>query len=93
MGLAADIDNILLMGVTPGFQGSKYNPEVEKRVKFLRDHDFYGTITVDGGVSKDNIRALLAVGADNLVVGSAIIKSKGPKESFLELRREAGEII
>ena len=85
------IDSILIMGVNPGFYGSKYVPETEERVSFLRLNDFYGIIFVDGGVTRDKVRPLISAGADALVVGSAIWTSKNPKESFIELLKETGE--
>ena len=86
-----DVGTALVLGVHPGFQGSPYIPETENRVLALRQADFYGTIIVDGGVSKDNIRNLITAGADNLVVGSAIFHAKHPKEVYIELLKESGE--
>lgn len=85
------LEHILIMAVQPGFYGGQYVPNTEKRIKFLRLHDFYGTIIVDGGVDKTNIRSLLSAGADSVVVGSAIFGNKDPKSSYLELLKEAGE--
>jgi len=87
-----DLARIHIMTVDPGRQGNKYVPG-EAKIKFLRWRGFYGTILVDGGIDKSKVRTLLAAGADQLVVGSAILKAKDPKKVYLELLREAGEKV
>ena len=57
----------------------------------MREANFYGTISVDGGINKANARSVLAAGADVLVVGSAIFRNKNPKEAYLEILKEVGE--
>ncbi len=88
--LLREIDRLHIMAVDPGFQGSPYHHEEEK-ITFLRKHGFYGTIVVDGGIDKNKVRALLAAGADQLVVGSAIMRARNPRKVYLDLLEEAGE--
>lgn len=84
-----EVDRVQIMTVDPGFYGSKYIPGDDK-INFLRQNNFYGTITVDGGISKQNIKSLLIAGADFLTVGSNIFKKEDPKKAYMELLKEAG---
>ncbi|OGE85088.1 MAG: hypothetical protein A3J48_02850 [Candidatus Doudnabacteria bacterium RIFCSPHIGHO2_02_FULL_46_11] len=83
-------DYIHIMTVHPGFYGGKYEPNGEERVKYLRSRNFYGTISVDGGIDKSRVKGLVAAGADHLVVGSAIFKLGIPTQNYLEIKQELG---
>lgn len=65
-----------------GFQGQKFDEGAIERVKVLRKKFPELIISVDGGVSVENIRALVDAGADNLIVGSAIWESETPGETI-----------
>ncbi|MFC1649634.1 ribulose-phosphate 3-epimerase [Patescibacteria group bacterium] len=70
------VDCILVMGVQAGFDGQKFDSRVLKKVKKLkeiknkRSHEF--TISVDGGVSAENINSISEAGADEVIVGKRI---------------------
>ena len=89
--LIKKVDSVLIMAVEPGFYGSKYIPDVEAKVKSLRLTDFYGTIYVDGGISKQNIHSLINAGADKFIVGSSIFTAQDPLAAYQELVHELGE--
>jgi ribulose-phosphate 3-epimerase len=69
-------DELLLMGVDPGFGGQTFIHGVESKIADARKMiDNAGTktiINIDGGVKLDNARALAQLGANRLVVGSAL---------------------
>jgi len=65
-----------------GFQGQVFDESVIERIKILRKYFPELIISVDGGVSEENVRALVDAGADNLVVGSAIWDSETPGETL-----------
>jgi ribulose-phosphate 3-epimerase len=72
-----DIDQILLMGVDPGFGGQAFIPAVERKVTECRRmiDDIAGApprLSVDGGVKVENAARLLLAGAHELVVGSSL---------------------
>lgn len=67
-----EIDLILVMGVTPGFQGQPFNDGTFKRVKKLSG--IFDLVSVDGGVKDTNTRDLVENGAKILVSGSFIMK-------------------
>jgi len=73
-------DMFLLMTVEPGFGGQSYIKQVEKKITALRKKlDAIGSdadIEVDGGITEDNIDSPICAGANVIVSGSAIFKSK-----------------
>jgi ribulose-phosphate 3-epimerase len=76
------LDLVLVMTVNPGFGGQTLIPamlEKIRRVKALiagRDID----VEVDGGINLENAGALVAAGANALVVGSAVFP--GGRENY-----------
>ena len=71
-----EADYILLMSVNPGWGGQKFIPAVKDKIARLRERvrglGLKTLIEVDGGVTRDNIAALAAAGADILVAGSSV---------------------
>jgi ribulose-phosphate 3-epimerase len=72
---------VLIMTVNPGFGGQQLIPSALAKVSALRTIlDARGlvdcSIEVDGGVNLDTIEAVLAAGADTLVMGSAIFQGR-----------------
>ncbi len=68
---------ILLMSVNPGFGGQQFIPSFLRRCSELRTFlDTHGLahipIEVDGGVKKENARAIIEAGASILVSGSGV---------------------
>jgi ribulose-phosphate 3-epimerase len=74
--LLDDIDLICVMTVNPGFGGQKLIPSQMGKIAALRamigERPIH--IEIDGGVTLDNARALVAAGADALVAGSSVFK-------------------
>lgn len=70
--------------------GSQGQPFTDKAIAMVKQlHELYGTtarISVDGGVNKDNIPALVAAGARRLVVGSAVFQSPDPHGTIEKLQ-------
>lgn len=85
-----DIDVVLLMTVNPGFGGQKFIEKSFKKVAELRKMiDSRGAATliqIDGGVDTTNAKALYDAGADCLVAGSAVFKSKDPLLTITALK-------
>jgi ribulose-phosphate 3-epimerase len=74
--LLGKVDQILVMTVEPGFGGQTILPECLEKVRLLRqilNQAGYATdIEVDGGITKENVRSVLAAGANVIVAGSSI---------------------
>ena len=67
------IDMALCMTVEPGYGGQKYMPDMEAKVRKIREAagpDF--DIQVDGGIGAANIMAPVSAGAHIIVAGTAV---------------------
>lgn len=69
------VDAILLMGVMPGYAGQSFIKKVFRKISAVRLLAPHATLIVDGGVTRENARGLLARGADQLVSTSMIYGS------------------
>lgn len=91
--IIADVDQILIMSVNPGFGGQAYIPASTSRITRLRQMlDERGLtqvdVEVDGGIKAGNIAQVVAAGANVLVVGSGIYnQSASVAENVSALRR------
>jgi ribulose-phosphate 3-epimerase len=81
--LLDQVELVLLLAVNPGWGGQKLDTGVFDKIKKLkaeiaaRNLDII--ITLDGGVTKDNIAACAEGGADLIVTGSAVFDKKDPQ--------------
>ncbi len=91
--LLSEVDMILVMTVEPGFGGQKFMPEMLDKVRLLRREiirrKLKVDIEVDGGISEDNASLVSEAGANILVAGSAIFKSRRPRLVISRMRAEA----
>lgn len=87
--ILADIDLVNLMSVNPGFGGQKFIPYTLNKIRELRqmidDRGLNVRIEIDGGVTVENASEILEAGADVLVVGSTVFRSKNPLETIRRL--------
>ena len=85
-----DIDLVCLMSVNPGFGGQSFIENTHNKVKQLKamiDEKGASTkIEIDGGVTSANAQKLKDAGADVLVAGSFVFKSKNPSDTIKELK-------
>jgi ribulose-phosphate 3-epimerase len=88
--LIEDIDLVCMMSVNPGFGGQKFIYQTLPKVRKLREmiiaHNASTLIEIDGGVGLQNAESLLQAGADVLVAGNSVFKSKDPKETIRQLK-------
>jgi ribulose-phosphate 3-epimerase len=94
--IIADVDQVLIMSVNPGFGGQKFIPATYERIERLRNmltmHGLFNVdIEVDGGIWVDNIHDVVAAGATVLVIGSAIFNSKASVAANINELRQAIE--
>ncbi|TET22718.1 MAG: ribulose-phosphate 3-epimerase [Candidatus Stahlbacteria bacterium] len=75
-----ELSQVLLMSVFPGFGGQSFIPETLQRITALKceieRQKLSLPISVDGGVNPQTAPAIREAGADILVVGSALFRSK-----------------
>ena len=92
--IAADVDQVLVMSVNPGFGGQTFIPRSESKIRAIRALlDAAGNaapVTVDGGVERSNIRRIVEAGAEILVAGQAVFGSSDAEQATRELLRLAG---
>ena len=74
-----DLDLVLIMSVNPGFGGQKFISNTYKKLYDLknmissRNQDLF--IEVDGGVNEQNVKKLVAAGANVLVAGNSVFSA------------------
>ena len=85
-----DIDLVCLMSVNPGFGGQSFIENTYNKVKDLKSLIVSKSsdckIEIDGGVTNQNAEKLVNCGADVLVAGSYVFKSKKPLETISKLK-------
>jgi len=81
------VDLLLVMTVEPGFGGQKFMQDMMPKVKELREKYPECNIQVDGGIGPDNIDTCAEAGANWIVAGSSVFKSKDPRQTMIEMKR------
>jgi ribulose-phosphate 3-epimerase len=88
-----DCDLILIMSVNPGFGGQSFIPNTLKKLREARElieaHNPACELEVDGGIGRANIAAVVAAGANVLVMGSSIFGHADPGAELRALRELA----
>ena len=73
------IDLVLIMSVNPGFGGQAFIEDALDKAKKLREirakKGYSFLIEMDGGISLENVKAVIASGVDIVVAGSAVFKT------------------
>ncbi len=85
------VDMILLMSVNPGFGGQRFLPTSLAKLAAIKQRiDAAGRaihLSIDGGVTLDNIADIAAHGADTVVAGSAIFKTPDYAKTINAMRQ------
>ena len=88
--IISDLDLVCIMSVNPGFGGQSFIENTYKKVHQLKQliefSDTECLIEIDGGVTDKNATDLLEAGADVLVAGSFVFKSKNPTQTITDLK-------
>ncbi len=86
-----DIDLVCMMSVNPGFGGQTFIPHTLEKIRQLRkmidERGLKTLIEIDGGVTLDNAATIMAAGADVLVAGSTVFRSKDPVATIAALKK------
>jgi ribulose-phosphate 3-epimerase len=95
--IAADVDQVLVMSVNPGFGGQTFIPHSESKVRAVRQLlsrvGSSAQIEIDGGIDHSNAARVAAAGADVLVAGQAIFGAADPERATRELRSAAAGVV
>lgn len=85
-----DLNMVLIMTVNPGFGGQKFIEgswdKIRKLKKMIKDTGAKTLIQVDGGVTEENIGALIKAGVDVFVVGNTIFSAEDPLQMTSNLK-------
>ncbi|WAA10664.1 ribulose-phosphate 3-epimerase [Fervidibacillus albus] len=85
-----DVDLVLLMTVNPGFGGQKFIPNVLKKIRRIHElkeeNGWTFEIEVDGGINEETAKLCVEAGANVLVAGSAVYRSKNRREAIQAIR-------
>lgn len=92
--VAADVDQVLVMSVNPGFGGQQFIERSLGRIEQVRallDRVNPGAdVAVDGGVTPETAGPIVAAGANVLVAGNSVFRAEqGAGAAVAELRRVA----
>jgi len=80
------LDLVMLLSVSPGYPGQKFQRKVIPKIRNLKKVFKSGKIEVDGGINEQNIPLLKEAGADFLAINSAIFgyEDIGKRIKFLQ---------
>lgn len=83
----ADVDEVLVMSVHPGFGGQKFIEGALAKIEWLRTARPDLDIAVDGGIDNLTAPKVVQAGANILVSGSYIFKAADREEAVKSLRK------
>ncbi len=87
------IQMALVMTVVPGFGGQAFMPNCLEKVRVIRRiaerDNLKLDIEVDGGITEENVGLATAAGANVIVSGSTIFRSKRPKLTIANMQKAA----
>jgi ribulose-phosphate 3-epimerase len=88
--LVAQVQDVLVMSVYPGFGGQEFSSESPGRIRettrLIRETGSNATVSVDGGLNTRNCATVAEAGAQVVVSGSAIFRSPDYAAAIRALR-------
>jgi ribulose-phosphate 3-epimerase len=88
--LLDDVELVLVLAVNPGWGGQRFASNTERRLADVRELIAHSgrrvLLGVDGGVTRENVSSIAAMGVDLIVAGSAVFDG-GDAEANLRLLR------
>ncbi len=86
-----ETDVVCMMSVNPGFGGQKFIQYTIEKIKMLKAEiirrGLSTLIEIDGGVTLDNAREIVEVGADVLVAGNTVFSTENPAHTIAALKK------
>jgi ribulose-phosphate 3-epimerase len=90
--IAGHVDTLLFLTVEPGQYGSPFRSDVLKKIEESRRIFPDKIISVDGGVSIENLRLFFELGVDYVCVGSRIFLTCKPEENYKLFKKRLAEL-
>jgi ribulose-phosphate 3-epimerase len=88
--LLDEVELVLVLAVNPGWGGQRFASNTERRLAEVRELIAHSgrkvMLGVDGGVTRENVSSIAAMGVDLIVAGSAVFDG-GDAEANLRLLR------
>lgn len=88
--IVADLDQVLIMSVNPGFGGQRFIEHTYKKLKDIKEMSNRLNpglfIEVDGGVDEHNALKLIEAGANVLVAGNSVFSAPNPAAAIAYLK-------
>jgi ribulose-phosphate 3-epimerase len=81
-----DVDLVLIMTVEPGFGGQKFMEDAVQKVGEVRKH-YNGDLEVDGGITSENAKKVIELGANVLVAGTSVFRTKNYKDAITKMKK------
>jgi ribulose-phosphate 3-epimerase len=95
--LLDDAELVLVLAVNPGWGGQRFAPGTERRLAAVRELiERSGRslmLGVDGGVTRDNVGSIAAMGVDLIVAGSAVFDGGDVAANLRQLRAGAARAV
>jgi ribulose-phosphate 3-epimerase len=92
--LLDEADLVLVLAVNPGWGGQRFLPTTERRLDAVREMIGRSRreilLAVDGGITRDNVAAVAAMGVDVIVTGSAVFDGGDVVANLRTMRASAG---
>ena len=89
--IIADLHQVIVMSVNPGFGGQKFIPHTLEKIRQLRklidERGLDVLIEIDGGVTLENAAEIMSAGADVLVAGNTVFSAPDPIAVISQLKR------
>ena len=86
--LLDEVELVLVLAVNPGWGGQRFGSNTERRLAAVRELIAHSgrkvMLGVDGGVTRENVGSIAAMGVDLIVAGSAVFDG-GDAEANLKL--------
>jgi ribulose-phosphate 3-epimerase len=88
--LLPELDLILILSVNPGFGGQKLIPacleKIARLAEFRREKKYTYLLSVDGGITTENVHLAIEKGVDVIVTGNAFFKAPDPAAAVKKLK-------
>lgn len=85
------LDLVLIMSVTPGKSGQKFNSSILEKIRQLGEikekYNLNFLIEVDGGINNENSSKIISAGADILVSGSYVYSATDYQQAIKNLKK------
>jgi ribulose-phosphate 3-epimerase len=93
----ADVDEVLIMTVNPGFGGQQFLettlPKIARLRQMLAARGLGCDLEVDGGIGPTTAPAVVKAGANVLVAGAAVYKAKQGVAAAIRAIRAAAQVL